>query len=56
LAQSITATATIDFVFGRKVEFSVTASDDSGEIGKGKYIRFIVDEKRFMDRAGKRFI
>ena len=43
----ITATATIEFVFGRRVEFVVTASDSSGEIGKGRHIRNIVDAERF---------
>jgi len=43
----ITATATIEFVFGRRVEFIVTASDVSGEIGKGRHNRSIVDKDRF---------
>jgi RimJ/RimL family protein N-acetyltransferase/predicted thioesterase len=47
----ITATAAVGAVHGRKLEFTVTASDDSGEIGKGKHTRFIVDEERFMAKA-----
>jgi len=43
----ITATATIEFVFGNRVEFIVTASDSSGEIGKGRHVRSIVDAERF---------
>jgi len=43
----ITARATIEFVFGSRVEFIVTASDSSGEIGKGRHIRRIVDVERF---------
>ena len=47
----IIATATIEYVFGRKIEFRVTASDKSGEIGKGKHTRVIVDAERFMKKA-----
>jgi len=51
VGMEITASAAIDSVSGRKVEFTVTASDKSGEIGKGKHIRFIVDAGRFMKKA-----
>jgi RimJ/RimL family protein N-acetyltransferase/predicted thioesterase len=51
LGAKITATATIDFVSGRKIEFTVTANDSAGEIGKGKHTRFIVGEERFMAKA-----
>lgn len=44
----ITATAAIEYVFGRRVEFIVTASDGSGEIGRGRHVRTIVDAGRFM--------
>ncbi|MCL2616504.1 MAG: thioesterase family protein [Defluviitaleaceae bacterium] len=50
----ITATATIDSVDGRKVNFTVSASDNSGEIGKGKHTRFIVDIDRFMSKVQAR--
>ena len=46
----ITAAATIDYAFGRKIEFSVTANDDTREIGKGKHTRTIVDVERFMKK------
>ena len=46
----ITATATIDYVFGRKIEFSVTTNDGNHEIGKGKHTRTIVDIERFMKK------
>lgn len=54
LGVKINATATIEYVFGRKVEFIVTACDESGEIGKGKHTRFIVDGERFMKKAKTR--
>ena len=54
LGAEITATAAIEAVFGRRVEFTVTASDKSGEIGKGKHTRFIVDTERFMKKTTER--
>ena len=50
----ITATATITNADGRKIEFAVTANDDAGEIGNGTHTRVIVDEKKFMAKAGGR--
>lgn len=47
----ITATATVAYVFGRKIEFIITANDGMGEIGKGRHTRVIVDEERFMTKA-----
>jgi len=52
IGAKITATATVEYVFGRKVEFIVAANDGSGEIGKGRHTRIIVDEQRFMTKAG----
>ena len=55
IGAEITATATIEFIFGRRVEFIVTACDNFGEIGKGRHIRSIVDVERFSScqRAGR---
>jgi predicted thioesterase len=50
IGAEISATATIRQVFGRKIEFAVSASDDAGEIGNGKHTRVIVDAKRFIER------
>jgi predicted thioesterase len=54
IGATITATATITAVFGRKITFKVTASDNIGEIGNGTHERFVVDSERFMGRAEKR--
>ena len=51
IGMEITATATVDAVSGRKVELTVTASDASGEIGRGKHTRVIIDEERFMAKV-----
>jgi predicted thioesterase len=54
IGATITATATITAVFGRKIIFQVTASDNKGEIGNGTHERFVVDSERFLERAEKR--
>ena len=36
---------------GRKILFEVFAKDEVGEIGRGKHERFIVDRKKFQDKA-----
>jgi len=46
----ITATATIQYVFGRKIEFIVTATDGENEIGRGRHTRMIVDTEEFMSK------
>ncbi|MCL2775977.1 MAG: thioesterase family protein [Oscillospiraceae bacterium] len=51
LGAEITATATIEYIFGRRIEFTVTASDGAGEIGSGKHTRIIVDSGRCMEKA-----
>jgi len=48
IGAQITATATIEHIFGRKIEFTVTASDGCREIGNGKHTRMIVDAEQFM--------
>ena len=47
----VTATATIEYVFGRKIEFKLTANDVKGEIGSGRHVRTIVDTDNFMRRV-----
>lgn len=44
----VSATATLTAVEGRKLTFSVVASDDGGVIGEGVHIRYVVDRERFM--------
>ena len=48
---TVTATATLIRVDGKKLYFTVTADDDKGIIGKGTHERFIVDSKKFMAKA-----
>jgi len=51
LGAEVTAAATIESVFGRRIEFSVTAGDGAGEIGSGKHTRVIVDGERLQAKA-----
>ena len=51
--RTITATATLTAVEGRKLQFTVSASDDEGLIGEGEHTRFIVDREKFMARLEK---
>ena len=50
IGAEITAIATVTSVEGRKVHFTVTAHDGSGEIGSGTHTRAIVDIERFMSK------
>lgn len=50
LGATVTATATIKSIDGRKVTFDVSAHDGVEPIGTGVHIRIIVDTPRFMAR------
>lgn len=50
LGMLVTAESEITEVEGRKITFKVTAYDESGEIGKGAHVRYIVDTERFMQK------
>lgn len=47
---TVTATATIKAIDGRKVTFDVSASDGVSRIGSGVHTRIVVDTARFMAR------
>ena len=48
LGAQITATAVLTEVEGRKLIFTVGATDEQGIIGEGVHTRFVVDRARFM--------
>ena len=48
--RSVSATATLTAVEGRKLRFTVVARDEEGLIGEGEHLRFIVDKAKFMER------
>lgn len=39
---------------GRRLVFSVKASDDQGSIGEAKHERFIIDNERFMKKVNEK--
>lgn len=50
IGETVAVTAILEEVEGRKLSFSVTASDSKGKIGEGTHIRYIVDRERFMSK------
>lgn len=51
VAQTVTATASLEDIDGRLLTFQVTASDESGTVGKATIKRYLVSANRFMDKA-----
>lgn len=51
LGMEVTATAVVEKQEGRRVDFTVTARDAAGEIGRGTHSRVIVDGARFQAKA-----
>ncbi len=51
LGHTVTATAELLAVEGRKLKFKVSASDEDGLIGEGEHLRFIVERNRFMQKV-----
>ena len=54
LGDTVLVTATLLEVEGRKLTFSVVASDSQGKIGEGTYIRYVVDRNKFMEKLTSR--
>ena len=52
LGATITATATLTAVEGRKLAFDIIAREGENIIGEGTHTRFIVDRERFMAKLG----
>ena len=50
LGESVTATATVILVEGKKIEFKVEAHCGDALLGEGTHLRFIVDREKFMSR------
>lgn len=47
----VEARAVLEHVDGRKLDFSITARDEAGEVGTAFHSRFIVDRERFMAKV-----
>lgn len=50
IGATVTATATLEKVDGRKLYFSVIAMQGDTVIGQGTHLRFVVDRERFMSK------
>lgn len=50
IGQRVIATAVVTNVTGRKIEFAVSARDETEEIGNGTHERTVVDVRRLMER------
>ena len=50
LGDTVTATATVTRVEGKKIEFKVEARCGDTLLGEGTHLRFIVDRNKFMSR------
>ena len=50
VGETVTATATVTKVDGKKIEFEVKAHWGDVLLGEGTHLRFIVDRKKFMSR------
>ena len=53
VGQTVKAIATVTAVSGKKISFTITASDEDGAIGEAEHTRFLVDEERFMMKLQK---
>jgi predicted thioesterase len=51
VGQKVTAEARLDKIEGRRLTFSVSASDDRGLIAAGKVTRVVVDIAKFLDKT-----
>lgn len=50
LGHTVTATAELIKVDGRKLSFHITAADEEGVIGEGEHLRFIIGREKFMSK------
>ena len=50
IGETVTATATVTKVDGKKIEFEVKAHCGDTLLGEGSHLRFIVDREKFMSR------
>lgn len=51
IGMKATATATLIEIDGRRLVFSVSASDEVGEIGNGTHERFLVNAEKFLAKT-----
>lgn len=52
MGETISATAVLKEVEGRKLTFEVRAENSKGVIGEGTHVRYVVDREKFMAKLG----
>ena len=52
VGEGVSATATLTAQEGRKLTFSVVATDKIGTIGEGAHVRYIINIEKFMSKIG----
>lgn len=50
MGDTVSATAVLKEVEGRRLTFEVQAKDSKGVIGEGTHVRYIVDREKFMSK------
>ncbi|MEM7141177.1 MAG: hotdog domain-containing protein [Actinomycetota bacterium] len=53
VGRSVTITAEVELVEGRRLTFAVEATDARGTIAAGRLVRVLVDRDRFLERAAE---
>ncbi len=51
IGQTVSCTSVLDEVDGRRLVFTITASDETGEIGRAGHERYIVNIEKFMAKV-----
>jgi predicted thioesterase len=51
IGSTVTAEATLEKIEGRRLTFTVSATDDRGLVAAGKVTRVVVDIARFLDKC-----
>ena len=54
IGMKVWADAVVTAVDGKKITFEVSAFDEAGEIGQGTHERFIITDRRFLDKAARK--
>ena len=52
VGEEVSATATLIAQEGRKLTFSVVATDRNGTIGEGTHVRYVINIEKFMSKIG----
>lgn len=50
VGMKVTCESTLVEIDRRRLVFEVVASDEQGEIGRGRHERFVIDTKKFMEK------